>query len=77
MTFAYLGDGLTEVTEVVDSDWLAAAGSHLAELVGSIRNELWEPSASPMCRRCDFLRFCPAGQEWLAKDQHADAPDGP
>ena len=68
VTFAYLGDGLTEVSEPVDSSWLTRAEEHLAGLIRSIRQELWEPSPSPMCTRCDFRRFCPAGREWVAAD---------
>ena len=67
-TFAYLGEGLTEVSEEVDPGWLAAAHHHLAELVGSIREENWEPSPSTACTNCDFLRFCPAGRQWIAHD---------
>jgi DNA helicase-2/ATP-dependent DNA helicase PcrA len=66
VTFAYLGDGLTEVSEEVDSSWMTAARHHLSELVGSIRGENWEPSPSTACNSCDFLRFCPAGLEWSA-----------
>jgi RecB family exonuclease len=66
VTFAYLGDGLTEVSEPVDSSWLAGAEEHLAGLIGSIRQERWEPSPSPTCTRCDFRQFCPAGREWVA-----------
>jgi len=69
VTFAYLGDGLTEVSEEVDSNWSAAARDHLAELIGSIRKAHWEPSPSPTCTSCDFLRFCPAGGEWVAANR--------
>ena len=77
VTFAYLGDGLAEVTEEVDSDWLVAARQHLEELLGHIRDQRWEPSPSSMCRRCDFLRFCPAGKEWMAAREPSDPPEGP
>jgi DNA helicase-2/ATP-dependent DNA helicase PcrA len=66
VTFAYLGDGLTEVSEEVDSEWVGAARAHLAELIASIREENWEPSPSSVCVSCDFLRFCPAGRQWMA-----------
>jgi DNA helicase II / ATP-dependent DNA helicase PcrA len=66
VTFAYLGGGLTEVSESVDSSWLAAARDHLGNLTGMIRREDWEPSPSTACHSCDFRRFCPAGREWIA-----------
>ena len=66
VTFAYLGGGLTEVSEEVDSDWLASARAHLADLIRSIHEEQWDPDPSPACVSCDFLRFCPAGLEQMA-----------
>lgn len=69
VTFAYLGNGLTEVSEEVDSNWLVAAADHLSKLIDSIRDKQWEPSPSPMCARCDFLRFCPSGRDWETPNQ--------
>lgn len=66
VTFAYLGDGLTEISEEVDTVWMAAARNHLADLIGSIRREVWDPSPSRACTSCDFLHFCPAGREWIS-----------
>jgi DNA helicase-2/ATP-dependent DNA helicase PcrA len=66
VTFAYLGGGLTEVTESVDSDWLKAARDHLGHLIAMIRQQSWDPTPSSACHSCDFLRFCPMGREWVA-----------
>jgi DNA helicase-2/ATP-dependent DNA helicase PcrA len=63
-TFAYLGDGLTEVSETVDGPWLQAARERIAGVVASISAELWDPEPGEGCRHCDFLRFCSSGQEW-------------
>ena len=68
VTFAYLGDGLAEVSEEVDSSWLTAGRAHLVELVRSIRGENWDPSPSIACHTCDFQRFCPPGRGWIAAD---------
>ncbi len=65
VTFAYLGDGLTERTEHVDERWLAEAHSALLELADGICNTDFEPRASKSCRRCDFLAFCAAGRQFL------------
>ncbi len=66
VTFAYLGGELAEVSEPVDADWLVRARRHVGELIGQIRRENWEPAPSPACRSCDFIRFCPAGRDWVA-----------
>ncbi len=66
VTFAYLGDGLTEISEDVDAQWLDEARGHLEELMEAISAERFQPTPSPACQRCDFLRFCPAGREYLA-----------
>jgi DNA helicase-2/ATP-dependent DNA helicase PcrA len=68
VTFAYLGGGLTEVSEPVDGDWLAAARQHLSELISNIRGENWEPAPSAACHSCDFSRFCAAGRAWLTSN---------
>ncbi len=68
VTFAYLGGGLTELTEEVDSTWLASARNHLGELIASIQEERWAPQPSTACHTCDFLRFCAPGREWTASN---------
>jgi DNA helicase-2/ATP-dependent DNA helicase PcrA len=66
VTFAYLGGGLEERTGQVDGEWMARAESHLGDLAAGIEQERFEPSPSEACRRCDFLRFCPAGRAFVA-----------
>ncbi len=65
VTFAYLGNGLTEVTEEVDAAWLTAARAQLARIVDGVLGARWDPAPSSACRSCDFLRFCPAGRDWI------------
>jgi DNA helicase-2/ATP-dependent DNA helicase PcrA len=66
VTFAYLGGGLTEVSEPVDANWLTEARHHVGDLIEQIRGESWDPAPSPACHSCDFIRFCPAGRAWIA-----------
>ncbi len=66
VTFAYLGGGLTEVSESVDAPWLEKARHHVGDLIEQIRGENWDPAPSPACHSCDFIRFCPAGRAWVA-----------
>jgi DNA helicase-2/ATP-dependent DNA helicase PcrA len=75
VTFAYLGNGLTEVTEHVDDHWLEQARTRLVGIIGSIRAERWEPRPQEGCRHCDFLRFCPAGQASEAGTGYAEHND--
>ena len=68
VTFAYLGGGLTEVSEQVDSNWLETARNHLGDLIGKIREQHWDPDPSTACRSCDFRRFCAPGRDWMASN---------
>jgi hypothetical protein len=68
VTFAYLGGGLTEVSEQVDSNWLETARNHLGDLIGRIREQHWDPDPSTACRSCDFRRFCAPGRDWMASN---------
>ncbi len=69
VTFAYFGGGeLTEITEVVDMQWLDRAREHITALVDLGINRPFEPTPSDACRWCDFLHLCPAGQQ-AVKDQ--------
>lgn len=65
VTFAYLGGGLVERSELADTRWLETAGEHLEEIALGIVSERYDPTPSPTCRRCDFLTFCPAGKAFL------------
>ncbi len=65
VTFAYLGEGLAEVSEEVDEPWQREARRHLEELVGAIEKRQYQPTPSEACHSCDFLQFCPAGQAWV------------
>ena len=69
VTFAYLGGGLTEVSEPVDSDWLVAARVSLSHVISSIRDQDWDPDPSTACRSCDFRRFCGPGRDWLTSNR--------
>jgi RecB family exonuclease len=64
-TFAYLGAGLEEVTEAVDSQWLEIARHRLSELSGRIVERRFDPTPSPACHGCDYLRFCEAGRRFV------------
>jgi DNA helicase II / ATP-dependent DNA helicase PcrA len=66
VTFAYFGgDEVVAETEVVDPAWLAAAATHLEDLVAGAANGPYEPQPGSACRYCDFAQFCPAGTAWL------------
>ena len=67
VTFAYFGGGACEEdTVAVDDDWMAAARSHVATLMGAAADGPFEANPSPACRYCDFLHLCVAGQEEVA-----------
>ncbi len=66
VTFAFLGNGLTEHTEDADGAWLASARRHLGQLVAGAAGADHAPTPSEACRQCDFARFCPEGTAWLA-----------
>lgn len=64
VTFAYLGGGLTEESAVVDGPWLKAARQRLERLGAGIVQGEFDPTPTNRCHQCDFLQFCPAGQEF-------------
>ncbi len=65
VTFAFLGDGVQTETHHVDDAWLTEARRRLEELAEGIRHQRFEPTPSPACERCDFLRFCEAGRRFV------------
>ena len=68
VTIAYLGGGqLAECpgTEPVDDTWLAAARKRLQRMARSIMAELWNPTPTPECRKCDFFHVCPEGKAFI------------
>jgi DNA helicase-2/ATP-dependent DNA helicase PcrA len=65
VTFAYLGGELVEVSEVADESWVGEAETHLTALAHGIEASSFPPTPSAACHRCDFLRFCPAGKEFV------------
>ncbi|MFQ5947562.1 MAG: ATP-dependent DNA helicase [Acidimicrobiia bacterium] len=65
VTFAYLGDGVTEVSESVDEAWLEDAQTRLGDLVSAATAGEYHATPAPACRTCDFSRFCEPGQTWL------------
>lgn len=66
VTFAYFGDGLEEVSEVVDEAWLTQARARIDDILEAIDGEEFAPMPSAACHHCDFVKFCEAGQAWLA-----------
>lgn len=62
VTFAYLGDGLTEVSYDADPEWVDEARRSLEELTRSIADSQYEEDPGPWCGSCDFLQFCAPGQ---------------
>jgi DNA helicase-2/ATP-dependent DNA helicase PcrA len=62
VTFAYLGDGLEELSEDVDHAWLLGAQERLDRIAGGIADHLWDPTPSEACLNCDFLPFCGPGR---------------
>ena len=67
VTFAYLGGGtIEEVTVGVDDEWLGDARQHLEDLLTAASGPDYPQSPSPACQHCDFLRFCDAGQAFVA-----------
>jgi len=66
VSFAYLGGGLTIDTQRADEPWRDRALQDLERLTGAIDRAEFDPTPGDWCHRCDFLRFCPAGQEQVA-----------
>ncbi len=65
VTFAYLGGGLEVVTDQVDFVWIEHATDRLTALARGITEGEFSPTPSTACSGCDFLRFCPAGKQFL------------
>jgi len=65
VTFAYLGDGLTEITKEVTPAWLAEAKSHMESVSIVVQDGPYVAAPSEACGRCDFQMFCDAGKAWL------------
>jgi DNA helicase-2/ATP-dependent DNA helicase PcrA len=66
VSFAYLGDGLEEVSEVADDGWMEEARRTIDRLVAAAATGERTPAPGEGCRSCDFTRFCEAGRAWLA-----------
>ncbi len=63
VTFAYFGTSpATEVTEGVDTPWLADASQTVGRLLAQAEEGPFPAVPSPACRWCDFLHICEAGQ---------------
>lgn len=65
VTFAYLGGGGHEETHVADRGWTERARDAVTGLVSGIESGAFEETPGTWCRHCDFVRFCPAGREFL------------
>ncbi len=67
VSFLYLGgDTATPVRTAVDDVWLADAEVRLGELMERVMGDTFPPAPSEACHRCDFRRFCEAGQAFVA-----------
>jgi RecB family exonuclease len=66
VSFAYLGGGLAVETERADDTWRRRAEQSLTRLTDAIESSRFDPTPGEWCQRCDFLRFCEAGQQWVA-----------
>jgi DNA helicase-2/ATP-dependent DNA helicase PcrA len=62
VTFAYLGDGLSEVTYSADTKWVSDARESLDALTEQITESRFGESPGSWCESCDFLQFCGPGQ---------------
>jgi DNA helicase II / ATP-dependent DNA helicase PcrA len=69
VTFAFLGGGMNERSEIVDAPWLKSARTRLADLAEGINAGSYEPQPGDGCFGCDFLRFCPTGKAHVAANQ--------
>ena len=68
VSFLYLGDDpATQVRTEVDDIWLADAEGRLNELMEQVMGDEFPPTPSEACHRCDFRRFCEAGQAFIAE----------
>ena len=63
VTFAYLGDGLEEVTARADAEWVEAARSHIDRITASIEALEFPATPGEWCHHCDFVQFCGPGKE--------------
>ncbi|MDH3518795.1 MAG: PD-(D/E)XK nuclease family protein, partial [Acidimicrobiia bacterium] len=63
VTFAFLGDGLHEISHGVDEAWLDSAAARVTDLIDGIGSGCWDARPSDACSKCDFLRHCPAGRD--------------
>lgn len=66
VTFAYFGGGaLEEVSEAVDTAWLAAARSEVQDLVDRAAADNHPAAPSEACHHCDFAHLCDPGRTWI------------
>ena len=72
VSFAYFGSRPEILTYECDDAWVDAARARLVELASGISGESYPPTPSPACSSCDFLRFCPEGQSFLAATLNPD-----
>lgn len=67
VTFAYLGDGLAEVSYPADEAWVEQAASTLRGLTKRISRADFDERPGAWCGGCDFLQFCAPGQGQVGK----------
>lgn len=67
VTFAFFGGGeYAERTVEADDEWLASARERVGSLAGRVMAEMYEPTPSEACKKCDFLHLCEPGRAFLS-----------
>ncbi|MGH8912212.1 MAG: ATP-dependent DNA helicase, partial [Acidimicrobiia bacterium] len=69
VSFVYLGSGVDVVRTEVDDRWMERATGNVESLAEGIVAEEFGPTPGAPCLSCEFVRFCPAGAQWLAERQ--------
>lgn len=68
VSFVYLGGTEPAVrNHVVDERWLEDAGTRIDGILEGIRDGRFQTTPSEACRRCDFLRFCRDGSDFVRR----------
>jgi DNA helicase-2/ATP-dependent DNA helicase PcrA len=70
LTYLYLASG-DEVSHAMDDP--ATVRARLAETLGAIEAQRFEPTPGPPCTYCDFRSFCEPGKAWVAAHEAASS----
>ncbi len=68
VTFAHIGNPISERTETADPKWLEEARLRLVALVSAISAEEFDADPGEKCRACDFRHVCEAGMQHVGAD---------